>query len=203
MWRNLSTALDGHLRMPIESHPKLNADAVTASVEESADGLMPVPDLTGITVHDARRLARVTGLGIEIEERSTTESLVGQVLAQHPAPGVMLPLADSITLVVGAKPHVAMPRLGGRDEAEALELLREAGLAAARRLVRRSNSVPEGHIIRTRPRAGTELPAGSRVAYVVSSGPKVNIHDARRGRQRVRVGRMPDGSFLSLPDDRR
>lgn len=96
---------------------------------------------------------------------------------------------------------MVVPDVSGRDGQEALALLQDAGLTPERRASRRSGKVPEGHVLRTRPRAGSEVPVGSRVAYVIASGPKLKGGHGKGSRQQLRAGRLPDGSFITLPDD--
>jgi serine/threonine-protein kinase len=103
-------------------------------------------------------------------------------------------------IVIGSRPDVIVPDVRGRDEEDALRALADAGLGTARRVMRRSDSVPEGHIVRTRPRAGAEVPTGSRVSYVVGVGPRESAGHRRGDRHRVRARRLPDGTFISLPE---
>jgi serine/threonine-protein kinase len=138
---------------------------------------------------------------LEVEEAGTNESRWGRVLAQDPPPGVALDASTVVVVTVGARPHVTVPDVRGREEEEGLAMLREAGLGAGRRIARRSDRVPDGCIVRTRPRAGVDIPLGSRVSYVVATG----LRDAGRSQKRdrrTRVSRLPDGSFLSMPESR-
>ena len=118
-------------------------------------------------------------------------------LPQRPAPDTLAGPDGSVIITVGAHPRVAVPDIRGRDEDDALSVLREAGLGADRRAARRSDRVPEGHVVRTRPRAGTEVATGTRISYVVAAGPRDVAHGGRRrDRRSRRVARMSDGSFL-------
>jgi serine/threonine-protein kinase len=161
-----------------------------------------VPDLVGLPSTEARRLARQSRFTLEVLERGTSEGLWGCVLEQAPVPGASLDDSTAVSITVGARPHVTVPDLRGREEEEALSMLREAGLGAARRNARRSDRVPDGCIVRTRPRAGASLPMGSRVSYVVATGTREVDSSHKRVQRRARVGRLPDGSFLSLPEPR-
>jgi serine/threonine-protein kinase len=145
-------------------------------------------------------MARLAGLPVEVVEQPSAPELWGQVLGQEPAAGVALQARGQLTITVGARPHVTVPDVRGRDEEEALSLLHDAGLGAARRATRRSNRVPEGCIVRTRPRPGAEVVTGSTVSYVLAAGRRDSGADRKGARQRVHVGRLPDGAFLSLPE---
>lgn len=166
-----------------------------------AHGRTAAPELVGMSINDARRAARMADLQLEVEERPGDQAMWGRVLDQDPQPGVDVKPGATISVVIGGRRHVRVPDVRGRDEAEALNLLREAGLSPERRSTRPSDKVPEGQILRTRPRAGTEVAVGSRVAIVVASGPKIRGGSSKRSRQRVRASRLPDGSFMSLPED--
>jgi hypothetical protein len=213
MWRQFPTLPTGRSTLPDEPAAGTEGpreagasrlDEVTAMgvAPERSPGPDGIPDLLGLPSTEARRLARLHGLQVEVVERGTDREDWGRVLEQSPAPGSSGATDEPLVLTVGSRPHVIVPELRGRDEDEALSMLREAGLGAARRATRRSDRVPEGCIVRTRPRAGAEVPAGSAVSYVVASGPKES--GGRHGpRHRARPSRLPDGSFLSLPEDGR
>jgi beta-lactam-binding protein with PASTA domain len=104
-----------------------------------------------------------------------------------------------VTAAIGARPGVVVPDVRGTDELESLAALRAAGLYPSRRVERRSRSVPQGQVIRTRPRAGAEVPAGTRVTYVIATQPRAVRSPAQHGGRRARGRRLPDDALLSLP----
>jgi beta-lactam-binding protein with PASTA domain len=163
-------------------------------------GTLGAPDFRGMASHDARRIGRASDLHVWVVTRSTEQALWDRVVAQDPAPGVALKPGDAVTITVGARPAVVVPDVRGGEEAEMLAVLRDAGLRPERRVARRSNSVPEGYILRTRPRAGSTVPHGTKVTYVVATPPPLYGKQARR-QKRVRVRRLPDGAFPSSPFD--
>lgn len=202
MWRHIP-AVFGHrppLSAELPERPALGSPVDRGSRVEPVPQLVPVPDLAGLPSTDARRLARAVRLSVTLEERHSSEGLWGRVLEQDPAPGTLRAPDEIVTLTVGTRPRVAVPDIRGRDEDEALSILREAGLGAARRAVRRSDRVPEGCVVRTRPRAGAQVSTGSQVSYVVAVGPRAAANGGRKhGRRNERVARLADGSFL-LPE---
>jgi len=202
MWRHLSSVFGGRPNVPAELvfEPPAEPSVPEAPPVLSSPSL--VPDLVGLPSTEARRLARQSRLTLDVLEHGTSEGLWGCVLEQDPAPGALLDDAKVVAITVGARPKVTVPDLRGRGEEEALSMLREAGLGAARRNARRSDRVPDGCIVRTRPRAGASLPMGSRVAYVVATGVRDVDRSHKRDRRRARASRLPDGSFLSLPEPR-
>jgi beta-lactam-binding protein with PASTA domain len=196
MWRHVPSTLDPDPDpvppAAVPGPPQPGAPARPVSV---------APDLVGLRSTDARRVAREWGLLVEIEERPTAPELRGQVLEQRPSPGQSMEPGANLVLTVGSRPYVTVPDIRGRDEDEATAMLRELGLEAVRRATRRTDRVPEGSILRTRPRAGAEVVYGSSVSYVLAAGARPSRGDHADHRHR-RVGRLPDGSFLSLPEDR-
>jgi beta-lactam-binding protein with PASTA domain len=149
---------------------------------------------------EARRQASLASQRVYTIELGTDQGSWGRVLEQQPAAGAA-PAPDGIlVLTVGARPNVTVPDVRGRVESEALATLRDAGLGATRRVIRHSDKVPEGHVIRTRPRAGAEVPAGSHVSCIVADAPRPSGRERRGERGRVRAVRPPDGSFQRSSD---
>lgn len=164
-------------------------------------GRLAAPDLLGMTTHDARQASRSADLQVSITTRTSEEALWGRIVAQDPEPGGVVRPGDDIELTVGARPEVVVPDVRGGVVDEMLDVLREAGLRPQRRVARRSGSLPEGHILRTRPRAGATVPHGTGITYVVATERQPRRNQHRRDSKRARFSRLPDGSFLSLPVD--
>lgn len=174
-----------HRSVPVDGTERTDPDAIG------------VPDLAGLTTQDARRVTRLAGLHIVVDARSSPAGPWGRVLSQEPEPGAFLAPGDIVGVVVGSRPLVVVPDVHGRDEAEVLADLQALGLVPGRRAVRKSDGVPAGHVVRARPRPGSEVPAGTHVSYVVAAYPRPHgkrVHEAPR---RVRVRRLPDGRFSS------
>ncbi len=221
MWRHFPTVFSGRPLLPIEPGigstphaPAAQGAETVASLDTEARPAQPVvtapapvislvfvPELVGLPSDEARRAARMSGLRPALEERGTSYDLWGRVLEQEPAPGLAVSAGAVVTLAVGARPHVVVPDVRGRDEEEALSMLREAGLGTARRAARRADGMPEGSVVRTRPRAGAEVAFGSRVSYVVATGSRTRARKGHDDRRRSRPLRLPDGSFFTLPED--
>ncbi len=217
MWRNPPSVDGVHSPLPVDQpiEPTATSEGFAGAVVASGDtpappglasetvlsGPVSAPDLVGMSSSDARRVARLAGLHVDTQERPARDDRWGQVLSQDPQSGIEVVPGDTISIVVGGRPHVVIPDLRGRDESEAMADLHALGLAPERRGTRRSDKVPEGHVLRTWPRSDTEVAIGSRVAYVVAVGPRVKAGRARRERQRTRDGFVPNGSFMSLPEE--
>jgi serine/threonine-protein kinase len=154
-----------------------------------------------MAMQEARLIGRLSDLHVSIEAHTTEEALWDRVVAQDPFPGATLRPGDTLKIIVGRRSTVLVPDVRGGEEDEMLGLLREAGLRPDRRVTRRSDSVPEGHIVRTRPRAGSSVPYGSKVTYVVATPRAPHGRSNRNHEKRNRTSRLPDGTFLSLPSD--
>lgn len=189
MWRSPDTVLGGQPGEPAE--PSTDEGQLAATTVAPA----ATPDFVGLSLMEARRHARLVGLHVEALERITGEDEWGQVLAQEPAAGIVPRSDATVSLTVGVRPHVRVPDVRGRSEDDALALLRAAGFGSTRRVVRKSDKVPEGHVVRTRPRAGSQVPAGSRISYVLADAPRPTGRERHGEKHRVRAVRMPDGSF--------
>lgn len=201
MWRHIPPVFGGRSAVSAE------LSAAASSELPVTTPPVPVPDLVGLPSTDARRLARAARLAVTVEDRPSSQGLWGRVLAQDPEPGTLDAPDGIVALTVGARARVPVPDVRGRDEDEALSMLREAGLGAARRATRRSDRVPEGCVVRTRPRAGADVASGSRISYVIAaSQPDDRRSSRKRGRRSGHVARLADGSFLfpeKLLDQRR
>jgi len=189
MWRSPDPVLG--------SQPSEPAEASTDEGRLAGTKMAPAatPDLVGLSLMEARRQARLIGLHVEALERISGEDEWGRVLEQEPAAGSAPGRDASVSLTVGVRPHVRVPDVRGRSEDDALAVLRAAGFVSTRRVVRKSDKVPEGHVVRTRPRAGSQVSAGSRISYVLADAPRPTGRERHGEKHRVRAVRMPDGSF--------
>jgi eukaryotic-like serine/threonine-protein kinase len=137
-----------------------------------------VPDVVDLRLEQAERVLEQQGLEVgEVSEQSSDEIDEGRVISQRPARDTMVAEGTQVDLVVSlGREMTTVPDLVRLTEDEALSRLREEGLVAGDRSREFSSEVPEGRIISSDPEAGEEVPAGTRVAYVVSSGEEtVNV----------------------------
>ena len=207
MWRTVPTTDDPGSTVSGDGEgPPLSAGPVPVPLPDRQDpteplGTLAAPDLRGMAAPDARRIARMSDLHVVVSTHATEEALWDRVVAQEPAPGVALRPGDTVMIKVGERPTVLVPDVRGGEETEMLVVLRDAGLRPARRVPRRSDSVPEGHVVRTRPRAGSSVPQGTKVTYIVATPRPVHGKRARRHEERVRLRHRPDGSHPSQQFD--
>ena len=96
-----------------------------------------------------------------------------------------------MTLYVSSGPHVAMvpvPYLVGKQETEVIALIAEAGLQPGETSQESSDTVPKGSVI------SQDVEPGSKVGYVVSSGPEI-----RKQRYVASISEVYDLSSLIGP----
>jgi len=206
MWRTAPTTHD--LGLTVSENDEIGptypepVESLPSGPDESTQppGTLSAPDLRGMASQEARLIGRMSDLHISVDSHTTEEALWDRVVAQDPVPGAALRPGDTLTITVGERSTVLVPDVRGGEEDVMLDVLRDAGLRPERRVTRRSDSVPDGHIVRTRPRAGSSVPLGTKVTYVVAT-PRPHGKQARRHERRIRASRLPDGSFLSLPSD--
>jgi serine/threonine-protein kinase len=131
---------------------------------------VPVPDLTGATVDQARQ--RLLGAGLTLgnqTSQSSTTVRAGQVISWTGGP--TLPKFSAVDVIVSSGPPVvAVPDVRGKSFADANAALSAVGLGAAEQDVF-SDTVPKGQVIGTNPPGGGQVTVGSTVTVTVSKGP--------------------------------
>ena len=143
---------------------------VQLKVSAGAEAI-PVPDVIGSQLEQARLLLTGQGFTVRVEEVNDEEAPVGEVVDQEPGPNEEAPRGSEVTLVVSKGPaDRPVPDVVGRPIAEASNLLGQAGFTV-NQTSEPSETVEEGVVIRTDPKADTTRPKGSAVTVVVSSGP--------------------------------
>jgi DNA-binding beta-propeller fold protein YncE len=141
----------------------------------AAERLAPVPNLVGLSVDEANRVAERAGFSVAIVERRTDTTLPeNTVIAQTPEPGSQRLRGESIAIVVAQAPTVVplqpVPSVVGQPEASARVLIESAGFRAGISS-QRADPTAAGTVLEQNPRAGLMLAPGSTIDLVVSSGP--------------------------------
>ncbi|SDU31052.1 Stk1 family PASTA domain-containing Ser/Thr kinase [Jiangella alkaliphila] len=130
-----------------------------------------VPNLVGMTQEEATARLTEENLEATVEtEPVDDEAQIGAVIRQDPVPSTQLDEGSAVTLTIGAAPDmVTVPGVVGRPQAEAEELLREAGLQPGN--VSRQDSEDEaGTVLATDPEANASVAPGTTVNLTISSG---------------------------------
>ncbi len=131
------------------------------------------PRFVGLPLTTARSVARRVGLVLEEERRQTDEAAPGTIIEQDPAIGERVRPGSSVHVLVAQEARtVSVPDVRGQTEENALAGLVEAGLVPGGRFRAYDSDMPEGQVLRTDPRTGTDVAVGTTVAYTLSRGPR-------------------------------
>jgi eukaryotic-like serine/threonine-protein kinase len=114
------------------------------------------------------------GLDAEAGDPAYSENVeAGLVIATDPGPGGKVLDGGTVTLTLSLGPErYDVPPLEGRTEDQAQDALAATNLTFGTSVGRWSETVPEGQVIRTSPKAGTTLKPGATVDLVLSRGRK-------------------------------
>jgi serine/threonine-protein kinase len=135
-----------------------------------SDGQVELPELRKMQESQARLILVDLGLIPNVVSVETSEFPPGEVINQDPAPG-LVPQRSTVTLQVAKAPTTTqVPNVVGKTEAEARQLLQDAGLAVSTSS-QSSETVEAGKVISQNPSAGITVAKGTTVAIVLSTGP--------------------------------
>ncbi len=132
------------------------------------------PGVLGLDAAAASTELDAAGLDVESGDPAYSENVAaGLVITTDPTPGGKVLDGGTVTLTVSLGPErYEVPGLEGRTEDEAQDALAATNLTFGRSAGRWSESVPEGQVIRTSPKAGTVLRPDATVNLVLSRGRK-------------------------------
>ncbi|GAA1920288.1 Stk1 family PASTA domain-containing Ser/Thr kinase [Nocardioides hwasunensis] len=129
-----------------------------------------------LTLDEAAATAKLEAAGLDVEagEPAYSENVEqGLVISTDPGPGGRVLAGGTVTLVLSLGPErYDVPELAGQTEDQAQDALAATNLVFGESLGRWSETVPEGQVVRTKPRAGTTLKPGATVDLVLSRGRK-------------------------------
>ncbi|MEN3342835.1 MAG: eukaryotic-like serine/threonine-protein kinase [Actinomycetota bacterium] len=127
-----------------------------------------VPKVVGLSAALAVERLRAAHLGASLNQVPSTQA-PGTVLAQRPAAGTRAKAGTAVVLSVAkGKVSVTVPNVVGRKGADAVVVLRRAGLTA--RPVSVPSSQTRGTVVAENPPAGRKVAQGSTVRLNVSRG---------------------------------
>ncbi len=135
-------------------------------------GGIVVPAVTGRTQDEAVAVLAQVHLAVGAVTREYSATLpVGTVMTQTPAAGTQVLPETPIVLSIsrGVHPSV-MPDVVGRSREDAVAAILGVGLTVGGFTLVYSDGAVSGTVIAQNPVAGTELPPGMAVSYVVSQG---------------------------------
>lgn len=132
------------------------------------------PPVLGLDEVAARGELEDAGLEAEAGEPAYSENVeAGLVIATDPDPGGKVLDGGTVVLTLSLGPErYDVPPLEGQTEDQAQDALAATNLAFGSSKARWSETVPEGQVIRSSPKAGTTLKPGATVDLVLSRGRK-------------------------------
>ncbi|SFA94933.1 serine/threonine protein kinase [Nocardioides alpinus] len=132
------------------------------------------PGVLGMDEAAAASELEDAGLEAEAGEPAYSENVeAGLVIATDPGPGGKVLDGGTVTLTLSlGLERYDVPALEGQTEDQAQDALAATNLAFGASTGRWSETVPEGQVIRTSPKAGTTLKPGASVDLVLSRGRK-------------------------------
>jgi len=155
-----------------------------------------VPDVIGSSVEQATETLGAVELTLVVvgEEFSDTAA-ANTIINTDPAPGSGVRLNGEVGALVSRGPErVEVPRVRGTSLTEAEQSLAAINLIVGERSTVFDTRIPEGNVVSTNPRAGTDVTSGSAVDLRISKGPApVEIPDVagdRTGAARTALTRL-------------
>jgi beta-lactam-binding protein with PASTA domain len=144
-------------------------------VSRGAD-LLTVPNVVNLPFDEAQNRLSTLGLRVNRQDAQSVQVAPGLVMGQDPAPGTAVPRGSTVAVVVSAgSPKRVVPNVIGKPEAEALAILKEAGLVVAS--INRQGAkdlppeilkaVPVGAVLSTTPAPGTPYDPGDSIYIAV------------------------------------
>jgi len=146
--------------------------ATTLLSDEGGTSPVAVPNVVGLLLDKATDRIQDAGLEVgTVTRRASDTARVDEVLSQDPTSGETLNEGDAVDLVVAKEvPTVVVPDVTEMTLADAQAALRAVELELGTTAEAPSDTVPVGQIISQSPEAQTEVPEGSEINVVVSSG---------------------------------
>lgn len=171
----VNTPADQILGQDPEGGSKLKkGGTITLTVSSNT---LTVPDVANQPRDQA--IAKLKAAGFTpVVAQVDSELAPGTVVSTNPGANAQVPKVaagqpgPAITVNVAREPSVAVPDVANQDVFAAGNALVAAGLKA-QAVQQSSDSVPEGLVIGTNPAAGTQVPKGTVVQVLVSSGPSL------------------------------
>ena len=157
----------------IGSDPSAGAGVDTGStvnlVVSGGPDTVAVPNVVGLTEDRARSTLKQAGF-ISVNSRQVDNlDKAGNVVAVDPGEGEQAPLSAPITLQVSTG-TIKVPDVAGKTEAEARSILTGAGFTAGQIVSQsaESDTVPQGAVVGTEPRAGSAVGAGEDIILKIA-----------------------------------
>ncbi len=138
---------------------------------------VPVPDLQGKPLVEARRLAQEAGLNVVVRQEDYNEQFPeGTVYLVQPEPGTSVKVGGSVQVWVSKGTRtVPVPNVQGKPESDARQQVVQAGLQVGKVEEKPHLMVPAGVVISQSIPAGQRVPRDTPIDLQVSSGPPAPV----------------------------
>lgn len=157
----------------IEQDPSGGSEAekgTTVTITVSlGPGAVPVPEVAGMTVPEARRVLQRKSFEVMVERRSSKSVPKGKVIGTAPSAGTRLESGETVTILASTGVKTAtVPNVLGLDRVTATTQLRKAGFVVNANP--RDSDEPADTVLEQDPVGGEEAEVGSEVTIIYSSG---------------------------------
>ncbi|WFB10006.1 Stk1 family PASTA domain-containing Ser/Thr kinase [Streptomyces sp. LX-29] len=137
-----------------------------------------VPSVLSLSRAEAERKLRGKGLDVVVKEEFSDAVPKGEVIASKPGVGDRIRNTGTVTITVSkGRPRTEMPNVVGIPLAEAKKKITEAGLSVGKVTRDSSTETPEGTVLATDPRPGTQRRPDTAVAITISMGAPIDVPD--------------------------
>ncbi|MGC8739496.1 MAG: C1 family peptidase [Candidatus Hydrogenedens sp.] len=132
-----------------------------------------VPNVVGKILQEA--VSTITSSGLtqgQTSELCSNSVPDGSVISQSPQAGTSVPYGTQVNLVVSSG-HcpVIVPNVSGLNYTEAENQITSIGLTIGKTEYTCDNTIPENSVISQEPSAGIEVPYGTSINLIISTGP--------------------------------
>jgi serine/threonine-protein kinase len=151
----------------------LTGDSVHVFISDGTDKIT-VPNVVNELLNKAESIITESSLVASETPQFSDAVPLNVVISQDPAAGELVEPYATVNIVYSMGPEektVSVPNIVNETEAQAVEMLQEAGLVVGRAEKANSNTIEKGRIITQSIKAGTEVEEGQQVSFVVSLGP--------------------------------
>jgi serine/threonine-protein kinase len=136
-------------------------------------GTLTLPSFIDQSFDSASATAQQLGVVLEPTYVKRNDRPEGTIVSQDPTAGSEVEKGSVVRVeVVSGEDLVPVPALAGLPEADAIRAITAARLALGIRTQDFDEAIPAGSVIGTSIPAGTPVPPGTAIDYVVSSGPE-------------------------------
>jgi len=132
---------------------------------------IPVADYSNMVDTEAQAAIVNAGLRVRVIKSPSDTVAANHVIRQNPPAGEKVDKDSLVELVVSnGKPLIGLADVRGYSANDAQRTLQQLGFAVT--IQHRFDTTPKDNVIDQKPKAGTQVPQGSRITLTVSDGPE-------------------------------